>query len=143
MAEQLTTVRPAPCRYCPYRLDVPSGVWAASEYEKLRRFDGDIPEQFAAGADRVFSCHSTPDFLCAGWVGCHDMTNSLAIRLNHRRIDPAVFDYVSPVPLHPSGAAAAEYGMRDLDAPGAEAIAAARKLGRVADRNRRMREDGR
>ena len=29
-------VRSQPCSSCPYRKDVPSGVWAHHEYEKLR-----------------------------------------------------------------------------------------------------------
>ena len=40
-------VRPpakSPCGSCPYRQDVPSGVWAASEYEKLPAYDA--PETF-------------------------------------------------------------------------------------------------
>ena len=138
MASELTTVRAKPCPTCPYRLDAPSGLWDASEYEKLSGFDGDVPDQLAAGALHVFLCHSTPGFLCAGWVSCHDVDNLLAVRLNHRRIDPAVYEYVSPVPLHASGAAAAEHGMRDLPEPGPEARIAARKLLRQAGRNRRM-----
>ncbi len=127
----LVTVRPAPCRTCPYRRDVPSGLWDAAEYAKLPGFDGDIPDQVAAGALSVFDCHQRTGDLCAGWAGCHDMTSMLAVRLRAREIDPAVYDYQSPVPLFASGAEAAEHGMRDIDHPGPEALAAITKLRRL------------
>lgn len=137
MPEQ-TTVRPRPCPTCPYRRDVPSGIWAAGEYEKLGGYDGETGEQAEAEAFALFYCHSTPDRLCAGWVGCHDMDENLALRLHGRGIDPAVFGYVSPVPLFGSGAEAAAHGMRDVENPGAEARARQEKLirlvaGRPAD----------
>jgi hypothetical protein len=121
----LLTVRKRPCPTCPYRRDVPSGIWHEEEYAKLPRFDGDVPEQIMAGATAPFHCHSGPEKLCAGWVGCHDMDNSLAVRMTRCDIDPAVFEYTSPVPLFASGAEAAEHGMRDLPEPGPDA---ARKI---------------
>ena len=127
----LLTVRKRPCPSCPYRRDVPSGIWDEEEYAKLPRFDGDTPEQLMAGATAPFRCHSAPENLCAGWVGCHDMDNSLAVRMTRRDIDPAVFEYTSPVPLFASGAEAAEHGMRDLPEPGPDAaskIAALRRM---------------
>ena len=133
-------LRPRPCSSCPYRRDVPSGVWSASEYDKLPGYDGDIPEQVEAGALGLFHCHQAPETLCAGWVGCHDMANNLAMRLHGRRqgVDPAVYDYVSPVPLFASGAEAAAHGKRDLDDPSPEARAkVARLLRLVARRNKR------
>lgn len=39
------TPRKTPCASCPYRKDVPSGVWEASEYEKLRHGRGPGPER--------------------------------------------------------------------------------------------------
>jgi hypothetical protein len=42
-----------PCGSCPYRRDVPSGVWDAAEYEKLPRYDGPMADQPA----RLFLCH--------------------------------------------------------------------------------------
>ena len=32
-------VRPKPCASCPYRCDVPSGVWHPDEYAKLEVYD--------------------------------------------------------------------------------------------------------
>lgn len=127
------TVRPRPCPSCPYRRDVPSGIWEAEEYSKLPGYDLDIPDQLAARAVNLFHCHSQPVNLCAGWAGCHDMTNMLAVRLHARDVDPAVFEYVSPVPLFGSGAEAAAHGMRDLAAPGAEARRKIAQLLRARD----------
>jgi hypothetical protein len=129
----MITVRQSPCSSCPYRRDVPSGIWAASEYEKLPRYDGETWEQAEAGATGLFFCHRTPDFLCAGWTGCHDMDENLAMRLHARRqdVDPEVYDYVSPVLLFDSGAEAAAHGMRDISEPGDTTQAKVRQLVRI------------
>lgn len=103
---------PRPCQSCPYRRDVPSGVWAASEYAKLAAYDRDTAAQPA----EMFLCHqNSPDAaqsrLCAGWAACHG-DQLLALRLAGARRDlppevvRAAMDYVSPVPLFDSGAAA-------------------------------------
>jgi len=127
----MITVRKRPCSSCPYRRDVPSGIWQASEYDKLPAYDGDTADQVLARATGLFHCHSQPANLCAGWVGCHDMTQSFAVRFNSRDVDPAVYDYVSPVPLFASGAEAAEHGKRDLPRPGPRAQ---RKIGQLLRR---------
>lgn len=114
----------APCGTCPYRRDVPSGVWAAEEYAKLPLYDGETWEQSPA----PFYCHQNDGHLCAGWVGCHDAYHLLALRLH--RVDPATFDYESPVPLFASGAEAAAHGLADLDAPSERARQAIGKLER-------------
>lgn len=129
----MITVRKRPCPTCPYRRDVPSGIWAEEEYDKLARYDGDIMSQATARATGVFLCHQRTGDLCAGWVACHDMNNNLAVRLSPEDIDPAVFDYVSPVPLFASGAEAAEHGRRDLAHPGEQARSMIGKLVRLRD----------
>lgn len=129
-----TTVRARPCSSCPYRRDVPSGIWDQAEYDKLRKYDGDTPEQIENEAFGVFHCHSTPDYVCAGWLGCIDKEVSLALRFNSHRLDPEVWDYVSPVPLFESGAAAAEHGERDIQEPGSDAYWAMLKLRRQIER---------
>jgi hypothetical protein len=133
----LITVRKSPCPSCPYRRDVPSGIWDASEYDKLPVYDLDTGEQAMARAFALFQCHATPEKLCAGWAGCHDMSRNLAVRLHARDIDPAVFDYVSPVPLFTSGAEAAEHGRRDLRNPGTAARLKARQLLRLVAARKR------
>lgn len=108
-----------PCGSCPYRRDVPSGVWAREEYEKLPAYDGEIIDQLRAGAGSLFMCHQRDGCLCGGWLLTHGVDNLLALRLNP--VDPSVRDYSSDVPVFSSGAEAAEHGVRDLDAPSREA----------------------
>ena len=54
------------CASCPYRKDVPSGIWEQSEYDKLPKYDGETWEQ--AGA--LFMCHLRDGCLCGGWLAC-------------------------------------------------------------------------
>jgi len=126
----MTTLAPspskAPCGTCPYRTDVPAGIWAASEYAKLPGYDGETIEQLLAGATRLFFCHQNDGHLCAGWAGCHDTDELLALRLHE--VAPETFGYVSPVPLFSSGAEAAAHGMSGVDNPGDDAIRAIEKL---------------
>lgn len=113
-----------PCGSCPYRLDVPSGVWTADEYEKLPPYDNETPYQ----PPNVFLCHQKDGRVCAGWAGCHDGTQLLSLRLAcmtgamSREVAEEVIDYRSPVELHPSGTAAAEFGLLEVDDPGPEAL---------------------
>lgn len=129
MSREVGGPAPRPCRSCPYRRDVPSGVWAASEYAKLGAYDRDTAAQPA----EMFLCHQNPpesaqSRLCAGWAGCHG-DQLLALRLAGARRDlppevvRAAMNYISPVPLFESGAAAARHGVRDLVAPGRPASA--------------------
>lgn len=131
---------PRPCESCPYRRDVPSGVWAAEEYDKLIAYDRPTPEQ----PMQVFQCHQYAKGedrvrLCSGWVGCHG-GDLLALRLAAMRGHlsgkelAATEDYVSPVPLFDSGAEAAEHGMLDYECPDDDARAVMDKiLGRRSD----------
>ncbi|MFJ7305309.1 DUF6283 family protein [Streptomyces sp. NPDC099088] len=118
---------PRPCESCPYRRDVPSGVWAAEEYDKLVRYDAETGEQPAA----MFQCHqadgaSQEGRACAGWASCHG-EDLLAPRLAliDGRIDSATFEaisgYVSPVPVFASGAEAAAHGRTGIHEPGPDA----------------------
>ncbi len=128
----------APCVSCPYRLDVPSGVWTAEEYEKLPQYDEDTSYQPVA----VFLCHRKDQRVCAGWAGCHDPGELLALRFAgihpHLPVELAreIAAYESPVPLHPSGSAAADHGLRDVDEPGPEAWAL---MGKLMQQERRRR----
>lgn len=132
-----------PCVSCPYRLDVPSGVWTAEEYAKLPPYDGETWSQ----PPGVFLCHQQDGRVCAGWAGCHDAGELLSLRLAAltpnipAEVVEEVAEYVSPVPLHPSGAAAAAHGLADVDCPGPEALALMDKL--VRQRERRERGAGR
>lgn len=116
-----------PCGTCPYRRDVPAGVWAAEEYAKLPPYDADTAFQPFG----LFMCHQVDGRVCAGWVGCHGGGQLLAVRLAaaDRRMDDeeirAAVEYDCPVPLFPSGAAAAMHGrsgVADPDEPAKRAI---------------------
>lgn len=120
-----------PCGSCPYRRDVPSGVWHRSEYEKLPRYDGETWDQ-PVGA---FFCHQQDGHLCAGWVGCHDMEETMALRppfFQMNGLEPedvqAALDYECPVPLFESGQEAADHGMRDLESPSEKAVKTGAKI---------------
>lgn len=121
-----------PCSSCPYRRDVPSGIWSKQEYDKLPEFD----RPGWAQPPKAFFCHLDNGRLCAGWVGCHDMMESLGLRialavgLISAEDAEAALDYVSPVELFASGAEAAAHGCRDIEHPEPEAIRAAQKLGK-------------
>lgn len=143
MADNLNQVQPParrPCGTCPYRRDVPSGVWAPSEYEKLPRYDAPTGHQPTG----MFVCHLTErdgmlHRVCAGWAGCHDGDELLALRIavsdSVRVISPETHRltvlYESPVPLFASGAEAAAHGMRDMETPSAGAVDAIEKILRV------------
>lgn len=127
---------PQPCSSCPYRRDVPSGIWAPSEYRKLPAYDQPTWNQPTA----PFQCHQNAAGddrarLCSGWVGCHG-TELLALRLAAaaRRLSGPALDatitYTSPVPLFESGSAAMEHGMRDIVNPGPAAVKAIAKIRR-------------
>lgn len=107
-----------PCGGCPYRRDVPSGVWERSEYEKLPDYDAPTPYQ----PPGIFICHltdGTAHRVCAGWAGCHDGEELLSLRIAVavREISPETYRltvlYESPVPLFASGAEAAAHGMEE------------------------------
>jgi hypothetical protein len=136
--KQLQPPAPRPCTTCPYRKDVPSGIWEASEYEKLARYDAPTGKQPAG----LFECHlidprTQRQRICAGWAGCHDGDHLLALRFAVRvgKISPethrAAIEYRSPVPLFASGAEAAAHGLRDLHNPSADADRAITKILRV------------
>lgn len=112
-----------PCRSCPYRRDVPSGIWDASEYDKLPRYDEPTYDQPLA----LWQCHQTDrdhpaSHLCAGWVGCHgDQLLALRLGLVAGEISPdtyrAAITYQSPTPLFDSGAQAAAHGRKHINRP--------------------------
>lgn len=110
-----------PCGSCPYRVDVPAGVWDREEYEKLPRYDGETFEQPMG----IFLCHQQDGRICAGWAGCHDMAHSLAMRFHAHELDPdvlrATLDYETDTPLFASGTEAAEHGRAGVLDPDADA----------------------
>jgi Family of unknown function (DUF6283) len=128
----MSKVRPLPCEACPYRRDVPSGLWAEHEYDKLVEYDRPTGSQpFAA-----FACHASPEALCHGWAVTHT-TRGHEFDLLALRLEPQDGPIPAPViPLFASGSEAAEHGKTDLDAPSAEAKAAVARLQRKHPRLR-------
>lgn len=118
-----------PCGSCPYRRDVPSGVWAAEEYAKLPGYDGEIVDQITNRALGLFMCHQRDGCLCGGWLACHGADNLLALRMNP--VDPSVWRWRTDVPVWTSGAAAERHGMAQINNPGPEARALMDKLTRL------------
>jgi len=128
---------PRPCASCPYRQDVPSGVWAAGEYAKLPLYDAPTYAQ----PPRLFLCHQhdrddNRARVCGGWAGCHDGDHLLALRVAVAsgeitvQTADAIRDYVSPVPLFTSGIEAADHGMREIHDPSPAACTAIDKIAR-------------
>ncbi|MFK0244514.1 DUF6283 family protein [Amycolatopsis azurea] len=160
--DELGSPAEAPCRSCPYRRDVPSGIWHISEYEKLPRYDRDTGAQPTA----VFQCHLTDQTgrpsirpprgrastglarICAGWAGCHDGDNLLSLRMGVMSglISPETayltVTYSSPVPLWESGAAAAVHGLTSILDPSDEARRVIDKLVRVYGKDSRQEPAG-
>lgn len=122
-----------PCASCPYRKDVPSGVWAAEEYLKLPLYDRETQDQPIA----VFQCHQRNGHACSGWVAVHDMQNNFAIRvaalMGHIDDMDAFLDYETDVPLHESGMDACVHGLRDVMDPSEDADKVMAKIRKVHD----------
>lgn len=114
------TIRPpkVPCGTCPYRRDVPSGLWHRDEYEKLVGYDAPTYHQ----PHQLFMCHQQDGCLCGGWLLTHGTDDLLALRLYHDRLDPSVWSYGPPVAVFESGAAAAAHGIAEIDDPSPAAL---------------------
>lgn len=123
--------RKTPCASCPYRKNVPSGVWHEEEYAKLPPYDAETGEQPLM----PFMCHQQDGCVCSGWLGYGDPQDLLAVRLGiaFGHLDPSCADYSTAVELHASGTAAAEHGLRDIEAPDARAVKTIEKLIRSND----------
>jgi hypothetical protein len=122
------TCRVNPCESCPYRRDVPSGIWAPEEYAKLQAYDLGTAWQ----PPQMFYCHTSPDFVCTGWAVCHSKAKRghelLAVRIAESMHDAELMIPETAVPLFASGAEAAVHGMRDIKRPGWRAIRMTRKI---------------
>lgn len=119
----------APCQSCPYRRDVPSGVWESEEYDKIQPYDQETPFQPQA----VFMCHQADGALCRGWLDCHG-SDLLSIRLACMKgmVDPVqagqAVDEEPAVPVFETAAEAAEHGRQAIRRPGSKAKALVKKL---------------
>ncbi|MEP3667764.1 MAG: DUF6283 family protein [Roseibium sp.] len=106
-----------PCGSCPYRRDVPAGIWHPEEYAKLPEYDQETAYQPLG----IFMCHQKDGCLCGGWLLTHDRDHLLALRIAGHRLDPSVWDYAPEVEVFDSGAAAAQHGLSGVNAPSEEA----------------------
>lgn len=114
-----------PCGSCPYRKDIPSGVWSEVEYDKLKKYDGETWQQ----SPSLFMCHQRDGCVCGGWLQTHDTDHLLALRINP--VDEACFGYQSDIPTFETGTEAAEHGKAEIDCPGDEAQAIIHKVGNL------------
>lgn len=132
----MTEIRSQPCSACPYRQDCPSGVWDASEYDKLPPYDAPTFEQPLS----AFVCHVSPSHLCNGWAVCHSNRGHEYELASLRLLGitapvirrPSMMD----IPLFESGSDAAMWGYRDLYDPGPYAVKTIERLMRKYPRLR-------
>lgn len=124
-----------PCGSCPYRRDVPAGIWHPSEYSKLPAYDR---ETFAQPT-RAFFCHSQDGTVCAGWLASHGPWQLLAVRLGvgMGHLSPGCASYETSVPVFESGKAAARHGLAGVAKPGPKAVELIGKLSRLTKRQKR------
>lgn len=123
---------PSPCASCPYRKDHPSGVWDASEYDKLTVFDDDEfvealqDDRFSEGVPSLFLCHQTNatqrETICRGWLTVHQESIVVRIALMRGLVDPEVVYAPSKVDLYASGTEAAAAGMAAIESPSPAAL---------------------
>ena len=134
-----------PCASCPYRTDVPSGVWHYDEYEKLRAYDEDPgdPDKAIAAIGHVFLCHQPVEdaqAVCRGWAEVHYDTPAVRMAMMTGAIDPETLrEPPEGVTFFPSGAAAADHGQEHIDAPDDGACAAIDKVERLRESAARRR----
>lgn len=127
-----------PCASCPYRKDVPHGIWHPTEYAKLRTYDDGFQEIPALG---VFLCHASNfkdrDSVCRGWLSVH--CDSVAVRLGviTGQIPPEAPFAKVKAKLFKTGKAAADAGMRAINRPGKAARKMIDKLGSAIERGKR------
>jgi hypothetical protein len=126
------TARRSPCASCPYRVDVASGVWHETEYEKLRDYDGEIGEQKSL---KAFYCHHADGRVCSGWLAHRDPADLLAVRLGISigTLHESVVDHCTTVPLFASGAEAADHGEKEIKSPSEKATQTIAKIVKVSE----------
>jgi len=136
-----TKIRPTPCRYCPYRRDVPSGVWAEEEYRKLPAYDNPTGQQ----PFEPFACHEVNQLLCAGWAQCEQAQKPghelIALRLIQFDSGEIVLRPPGKVPLFASGLDAAIHGLKQLRRPGKAARLAMTYIVRLRAGQARARKE--
>ncbi len=119
---------PNPCNTCPYRRDVPAGIWAANEYEKLPQYDGDAIDMIGS----IFHCHQENatgiDTVCRGWLSVHADSVPVRVAVMQGWLTPEQRDAEVNVPLFASGAEACKAGLAGVKTPDEAACLAVEKL---------------
>lgn len=110
---------PSPCGSCPYRKDVPPGVWSADEYRKLPEYD---EGKMQLG---IFLCHQTNasgrETVCRGWLTVAAESVAVRLALARKRITLEQRDAPVLVRLYSSGAEACAAGLEGIKLPSAKA----------------------
>ena len=125
--ERKLAPRKTPCATCPYRKNVPQGIWDWSEYQKLRRYDEDTATQ----PPNLFMCHQGEGDICMGWWSCGGQPfELLAVRLAVIRGEIALeeLENITTIPIHPTHSAAAGHGTEKYYDPPQEARDAIEKI---------------
>jgi hypothetical protein len=136
----MSKCRSEPCSTCPYRQDVPSGVWADTEYEKLRAYDNKTEDQPIG----PFMCHATPEHLCHGWAVCHTRRADAMAKGGEHAYDLVALRMFPPdsplpqgtTPLWESGNEAADHGQAEIEHPSIDARLTVERLKRKYPRIR-------
>ena len=118
---------PEPCASCPYRQDVPSGVWHPSEYAKLPQYDDN--EAFG-----IFLCHNTQDTVCRGWLNVHAESVAVRLAVATGKISRDAPYMPTVAKLFSSGREAAAHGLRNIKAPDAKAKRTIAKVSKTLQR---------
>lgn len=96
MSQEAARPRKNPCASCPYRKNVPPGIWDQSEYDKLSKYDGEMHEQQATA---VFMCHQHDGCVYSGWLAHREPVDMLAVRIGliSGQMDTVCLDYPTDV----------------------------------------------
>jgi len=122
-----------PCSSCPYRRDVPAGVWAAEEYEKLRNYADDAEGNVRyPEALTPFLCHQTHchgrETLCRGWLAVEKESIAVRLLLILGRVTQEQVDAPVSCPLYSTGEEATAAGLQGVSRPSRRARSLMAKL---------------
>lgn len=118
-----------PCSTCPYDKATPAGIWDASEYRKLRRYDGDIKDISDLA---IFMCHQQNatkiPTVCRGWLLVHPDHVAVRLGIAKGQLNPEKVYAPSTVTCYATGAEACAAGLKGIRKPSKAAKVAIGKL---------------
>lgn len=111
------------CDTCPYLRATPSGVWDVSEYEKLRAMDN---REWGGAGNTIFHCHQENatgvPTACRGWLWTHGGNTGVRLAVMGGLVKGDELPQEDEAHLYyETGQEAYEFGVKDIDAPSAEA----------------------